>query len=275
MTDAEVQRENRLSGKLLVLAYASVVYTAFMLIFVYFILFSIPLFVPHNVDHSMLDAWFGMALEPLSTPMAVSINIALMLLFGLQHSIMARPGFKSWLTRLLPPAAERATFVLMSSIALGLMIFGWQPLEGTLWRTEGTVAVVLYGLNFLAWGFAFAATYMIDHFDLFGMKQAWRHFRDHPPESDTFTTSAAYSLMRHPLQSGIFFGLWIVPVMSYSHLLLSLGLTAYIIIGTRFEERDLVRVFGQRYIEYRKHVPMLLPRIFRGRYREQDSSIYE
>lgn len=268
MTDANIGASGASSiSKLLVLAYAAFAYTAFLLVFTYFILFTIPLFVPHTVDNSMTAAWLGVQAD--SAMFAVLINIGLIALFGLQHSVMARPGFKEWLTRWLPKAAERATFVLLSSIALALVIVGWQPMPATLWDVEGPAAIVLYGLNFAAWGFAFAATYMIDHFDLFGLKQAWLHARDRAAEPARFMTKAAYSFMRHPLQSGIFFGLWIVPQMSAGHLLLSLGFSIYIVIGTKFEERDLVRVFGQRYIRYREQVPMLLPRILGGKYREE------
>ncbi len=242
------------AGRWLIVGYAAVAYVAFLAVFGYFVLFAVPALVPHHVDRAVLglDA-------PLGWLGALLVNLGLMALFGVQHSVMARQGFKAWLTRRLPAAAERATYVLASSLVLGILVAAWQPLPQVLWSVTGAAAVPIYLLNALAWTLAVAATFMINHFDLLGLEQAWRNLTGRMAPPSHFTTRFAYRFVRHPLQAGIFFGLWIVPEMSLGHLLLSLGLSTYIVIGTRMEETDLEREFGEQYRAYRRAVPMLVP----------------
>lgn len=242
-----------LFGRLAVLLYATAAYLAFLLVFTGFILWSVGVLVPQTVDSAPL--WFGVA----SPWAAVLVDLGLIALFGFQHSGMARQAFKRLLTRVVPAPAERATFVWISSIMLALVIVCWQPLPRLLWEAEGAWRQLLLILNAAGWLFAIAATWMINHFDLFGLQQAWNNFRERAPASPRFMTRFAYRFVRHPLMTGIVLGLWIVPTMSLGHLVLSAGFTGYIVIGTKIEEGDLVRMFGERYRRYRQRVPMLLP----------------
>lgn len=251
---AEARRTATSAGRWLIVAYAGLAYVMFLASFTCFIAFAIPapLPVPVTVDQGL----WASSTSPLA---AAAFDLALIALFGLQHSLMARRSFKDRLVQLVPPAAERATYVLISSLTLLILMAFWQPLPATLWSVSGTAAAALYAVNLMAWGLAIAATFMINHFDLFGLKQAWLHLVERTAEPDAFTTRFAYRFVRHPLQAGIFFGLWIVPGMTLGHLILSAGLTAYILAGTRLEERDLITTFGDQYRQYRQRVPMLIP----------------
>ena len=243
-----------LAGRLLLLVYAGAAYAVFLGVFVTFILWSVGVGLPVSVDGAPL------LFTVPGTALAVGVDLGLIALFGLQHSTMARRGFKARLARVVPQPAERATYVWVSNAALALLVLGWQPLPGIAWQAEGALRVVLLACNAAAWLFAIAATYMVNHFDLFGLEQAWRRFRGRAQASPRFVTRFAYRFVRHPLMTGIVLGLWVVPTMSTGHLLLSAGLTAYIVVGTRIEERDLLRLFGERYRRYRQTVPMLFPR---------------
>jgi len=243
-----------LAGRLFILLYAVAAYVVFLAVFVGFILWSVGAVLPWTVD----------AASPLAGSLpaggAVVIDLGLIALFGLQHSFMARPGFKAWLTRTVPQAAERATYVWASNAVLLVLMLAWQPLPATLWYAEGPLRTLLFALNAAAWLFAIVATFMVDHFDLFGLRQAWCNVRERARASPRFVTRFAYRFVRHPLMTGIVLGLWVVPTMSAGHLVLSIGLTTYILVGTRLEERDLERLFGARYRRYRERVPMLFPR---------------
>lgn len=242
------------AGRVAILAYAAAAYLAFLAVFVAFILWSVGVLLPRTVDSTPL---LFTAPGPFS---AVATDLALVTLFGLQHSGMARCAFKARLTRVLPQPAERATFVWVSNAMLALLVLAWQPLPTLVWQADGAVRTVLLGLNAGAWLLAIAATWMLNHFDLFGLEQAWKHFRGRAQSSPHFATRFAYRFVRHPLMTGIVLGLWIVPTMSAGHLVLSVGLSAYILVGTRIEERDLIRLFGERYRRYRRQVPMMFPR---------------
>jgi protein-S-isoprenylcysteine O-methyltransferase Ste14 len=241
-------------GRAVTMLYAGLSYIAFLAAFTAFIFWSVGLLLPQTVDSP--------ALVPLArTPvLAVLVDLGLVALFGLQHSVMARPGFKDVLTRLLPAPAERATFVLFSSVFLTLVMVAWQPLPGYVWQLEGPALIVGYAVNGIGWLFLLAATFMVSHFDLFGLRQAWLNLRRQPPASPHFTTRFAYGFIRHPIMTGVLLGLWLVPVMSWGHLVLSLGMSAYVLVGTKFEERDLIRFLGDRYRVYRQQVPMFFPR---------------
>ena len=244
-------------GRTAIMLYAGLAYTLFLAVFTAFIFWSLDFLLPRTLDRDSLLALSG---SPVS---AVLVDIGLVILFGLQHSVMARPAFKTWLVKALPKPAERATYVLFSSLFLALLMIGWQPLPGHLWQLTGAAMVAGYVVNALGWGFLLAATFMVSHFDLFGLRQAWLNFRNREPASPRFTTRFAYGFIRHPIMTGVLMGLWLVPVMSWGHLLLSLGLSGYVLVGTHFEERDLVRFLGERYRVYRQQVPMFFPRLGR------------
>lgn len=187
-------------------------------------------------------------------------DIGLLSLFGLQHSIMARPGFKRALTRLLPAAAERSTYVLLSALMIALVCAFWQPLPGMAWQVEQPLARgLLIGGYVCGWGMAVWSTFMVDHFELFGLHQAWRHLRGRPVPAPAFREASLYRVVRHPMQLGVLIGLWSTPTMSLGHLLLALGMTLYVLIGLRYEERDLLAELGDDYADYKRRVPQLLP----------------
>jgi protein-S-isoprenylcysteine O-methyltransferase Ste14 len=189
-------------------------------------------------------------------PGAVAIDLALVALFGVTHSVMARQGFKRLLTRVVPPAAERSLFVLVASIQLAFLMYAWRPLPGpNVWSTTGALAAVLVGVQLLGFGIALLSSFLIDHFELFGLRQA---FADRLPSS-SFRTPALYRHVRHPLYMGFLMAFWFTPRMSLGQLCLAGAFTAYVLVAIRFEERDLVRVHGERYRRYRRQVPMLIP----------------
>ena len=189
-------------------------------------------------------------------PGAVAIDLALVALFGVTHSVMARQGFKRLLTRVVPPAAERSLFVLVASIELAFLMYAWRPLPGpTVWSTTGALAAVLVGAQLLGFGIVLLSSFLIDHFELFGLRQA---FADRLP-SPSFRTPALYRHVRHPLYMGFLTAFWFAPRMSLGQLCLAGAFTAYILVAIRFEERDLVRVHGERYRRYQRQVPMLIP----------------
>lgn len=191
---------------------------------------------------------------------ALLINTALVIVFGLQHSVMARPGFKKAWTKIVPKAAERSTYVLLSGVVSLMLAFGWQPIEGTLWHVQNPVgSAILTGVYIFGWVLAVVATFVINHFELFGLQQAYVNLRDEPMPKPYFTKRFLYRVVRHPLQLGILIGTWVTPNMSLTHLFLSITMTAYILIALYFEERDLVAALGEEYEEYRTQVPKLIP----------------
>ncbi len=192
---------------------------------------------------------------------ALLIVLGLILLFGLQHSLMVRPRFKAWMDRLVPTGAQRATYTLISSFFLALILIYWQPQPGTHWNfPQGSLSWwVMTALYFFGWTVAVIATFQIDHFGLLGLHQAWRSWRQIPEPETRFQERGFYRWVRHPIQAGTLLGLWATPVMSTGHLLFALGFTLYILIGLYFEERDLIRTLGTPYADYRRRVPMLIP----------------
>ncbi|WP_295054658.1 hypothetical protein [Sulfuricurvum sp.] len=191
---------------------------------------------------------------------ALSINFALIVLFSLQHSVMARSFFKTYLTKIIPQAAERSTYVLFSGLALGLICLYWQPFEGFLWHVDNETGKILLTAGYLfGWGFSLFSTFLINHFELFGLQQIYLNLLNKPAPSIDFKEKLFYKCVRHPIQLGILIGLWVTPSMSYSHLMLSITLSLYIFIGLWYEERDLISEWGDTYREYRKRVRMILP----------------
>jgi protein-S-isoprenylcysteine O-methyltransferase Ste14 len=195
-----------------------------------------------------------------STGAAITFNLVFVALFGFQHAIMARPAFKERWRRILPQAAERATFTLMAGLLMALAMWVWQPLPSTIWAFESPVLVMgLRGLCALGWAWLLAATFAIDHFELFGLKQAWRNFRGVDQAKSPFVMRLMYRFDRHPIMTGALIGLWATPVMRLDHLVLALGMTAYVVIGVFIEERTLVALHGDNYREYRRKVGALVP----------------
>ncbi|QDO96870.1 isoprenylcysteine carboxylmethyltransferase family protein [Ferrovibrio terrae] len=208
--------------------------------------------LPITVDSSI---W-----PPLSPWLAGAVDLGLIALFGLQHSVMARPGFKRWLTTFVPPHLERATYMFVSSPALLTVLLFWQPLPGMVWRSDDDIlTLLLWALFGAGWLLLVAATWMIDHFELFGLAQAWRHWRGKPAPASDFRMVYAYRYMRHPIYTGWLITFWATPQMSVSHLLFAIGMSAYILVGIICEERDLIATFGDRYRAYRSRVPALIP----------------
>ncbi len=192
------------------------------------------------------------------------VDIALLLFFGLQHSLMARGFFKERIMRHFGTAAKSATYALASSFALVLIFLFWQPLEGSLWEVESGFGYwVFFTLYVLGWSAAFLATFMIDHFALFGLHQGYRELKGIPEPKSVFQARYFYKYVRHPIQAGTMVGLFATPVMSYGHFLFSLGMGLYILIGLWFEERSLVAEFGATYEAYCKTTPMLVPTFFK------------
>jgi protein-S-isoprenylcysteine O-methyltransferase Ste14 len=190
----------------------------------------------------------------------IAIDTALLLLFAVQHSVMARPAFKERWTRIVPPALERSTYVLFSSLALILLFRQWRPLGGVVWSVEDPLARgVIWTLFGFGWALVLVATFLINHFDLFGLRQVWLYLKGRPYTRLTFGTPGPYRLVRHPLYVGWLFAFWMTPTMTLAHLLFAAATTGYILIAIRLEERDLVGEHGAAYEGYRRMVPMLIP----------------
>lgn len=239
-------------SRLLALVYGTLCYTVFLMTFLYAIGFVAGLGVPKHIDN-------GASVDFLS---ALVINLALLGLFAIQHSVMARPGFKRWWIRFVPAPIERSTYVLFSSLALIALFWFWRPLGPMLWNVEtGWLRLSLYGVSALGWLIVLAGTFMISHFDLFGLKQVWTYSRGSADrDGSPFVTRAFYRIVRHPLMLGFLIAFWATPSMSLGHLLFALMTTGYIVVAVKFlEERDLVAEHGDTYRDYQRRVPMLLP----------------
>jgi protein-S-isoprenylcysteine O-methyltransferase Ste14 len=182
--------------------------------------------------------------------------------FFVQHAVMARPGFKRWWTKIIPAAAERSTFVLVAGLLMCLMWWLWRPIPTVLWSvTDPIGSWVLTGLSVMGWAIAYYATFLINHFDLFGLRQGWLRMMQKPYTPVGFRLVSLYRYVRHPLMVGFLFALWATPVMTLGHLYFSLMFTAYIFIGTRMEERDLIAQHGEKYEAYRRKVGGFVPRL--------------
>jgi protein-S-isoprenylcysteine O-methyltransferase Ste14 len=195
---------------------------------------------------------------------ALVVDLALIALFGFQHSVMARQGFKRAWTRVVPWPIERSVYVLFASAALIILFAFWRPIAGDVWNVASPLArTILWALFAAGWGIVLLSTVLINHFELFGLQQAWLHLRGREPSHPVFQQPLFYKWVRHPLYLGFFLAFWATPHMSYGHLLLSAGMSAYMLIAIRYEERDLMTLFGAQYVEYRARVGMLIPGIGR------------
>jgi protein-S-isoprenylcysteine O-methyltransferase Ste14 len=236
----------------LVFVYGTVSYVLFLATFLYAIAFLGNIEIAQTIDGAPRVP-FGQALL---------INTLLLGLFAVQHSVMARPAFKQWWTRWVPKPAERSTYVLFSSAALLLLFHAWQPMGGTVWHVESSAGRgLLYTLFAGGWVLVLLATFLINHFDLFGLRQVWLYLRGEEYRPLQFATPGLYRYVRHPLYVGWLLTFWATPTMTAAHLVFALATTAYILIAIRLEERDLVGAHGSLYADYRRRVPMLIPNL--------------
>jgi protein-S-isoprenylcysteine O-methyltransferase Ste14 len=234
--------------------YGLVVYAFFLATFTYAIGFigNLPL-LPKTIDSG--------ATAPLVETLAV--NLGLLSLFAIQHSVMARRGFKRWWTKVIPESVERSTFVLAATVVLALLLWQWRPLaEPVVWSVTDPIGrLVLQAVFWIGWGVLLTSTFLINHFELFGLRQVWANLRGQALPAPVFHTPLFYRHVRHPIYLGFVLGFWATPEMTAGHLLFAAASTGYILIGIWFEERDLVAQFGQRYEAYRRQVGMLVPKL--------------
>ncbi|GAA0859025.1 isoprenylcysteine carboxylmethyltransferase family protein [Aliiglaciecola litoralis] len=231
--------------------YSLVCYAASLFSLIYFIVFASGVYAPISVNSQSLE-------QPLLT--ALVFNIALIALFGLQHSIMARKRFKQWLFNYLPESAERATFCLGTAIALVIMVYFWQPMNGQVWQVTGSLTgYAVQAIGAAGWLILLIASFQLDHFELFGLRQTFTPLLGRPMPSSQFRTPGLYKIVRHPIQLGVLLGVWFVPESTANHLLLAIGMTLYIFIGLYFEEKALIQEFGNNYRDYKQRVAKLIP----------------
>jgi len=236
--------------RIAIFLYGVASYAIFFVTYLYAIGFVGNFAVPRTLD--------GTPTTSFTT--ALLVNLGLLGVFALQHSVMARPAFKRWFTKRVPVSAERSTYVLLSSLALIALFAWWQPLGGMVWTvTDSTARGVLWGAFAFGWLLVLVSTFLINHFDLFGLRQVWLQLVGRPYTDLAFGTPGPYRLVRHPLYVGWFFAFWATPTMSMSHLVFAIASTGYILVAIQFEERDLIAHHGKAYEDYRKHVPMLIP----------------
>ena len=239
--------------KLFVMLYGVLSYLLFFLVFVCFIAFVGDFFVPQVIaSESVMDA-----------SNALLIDLGLILLWGVQHTVMARGWFKEAIAGVIPKHVERSTYVLVSAVVLAFLMYFWQPMEGVLWQIESsTLQQMIWGLFAIGWLLVFVATFLTDHFDLFGLRQTWLYYVGKSYTSVKFTERLFYRSIRHPMMLGLLIAFWAVPRMTTDHLVFSAGMTVYIIIGIYFEERGLARTIGAAYQEYQGRTSKIIPKIY-------------
>src|SRR5918993_51996 len=239
-----------MTARILYFTYGVLAYALFLATFLYAIAFVGGFAVPKTFD--------GPPTTPLTT--AFAINAGLLAVFAVQHSVMARPWFKRWWTQVVPWAIERSTYVLFASLALDLLFWQWRPLGGVVWNVEQpTLRAMIWALFAFGWLQVLVMTFLIDHFDLFGLRQVWLHLRGKQYTRVHFATPAPYRVIRHPLYLGFMIAFWAAPTMSVTRLVFAIATTAYILIALQFEENDLSHEHGDAYQQYRRRVPMLMP----------------
>ena len=236
--------------KIIVFIYGIVSYALGVAAMLYLICFVGNIEVPKTIDSAPVGA-----LAP-----AVMIDLILLGLFAFQHSLMARPGFKERWTRIVPKPAERSTYVLITALVLALLFWQWQPIPGVVWNVENAVGKgLLQALFWLGWVILFASTFMINHFDLFGLRQVYLRLKDQPYRPVPFVQVALYRFVRHPIMLGVLIGFWATPAMSVGHLLYAVAMTGYVFIGIFLEEHDTRQALGESYERYRRETPMIVP----------------
>jgi methanethiol S-methyltransferase len=252
-------------GGALVAAYGLAVYGVFLVVFLYMVGFVADAnlrvggihVVPKSIDRGGGDGRITLA--------AFVIDAAVLALFGVQHSVMARPAFKRQWTRVVPPSAERSTYVLATNVCLIVLVAAWRPLTTDLWRvTTQPWRGSLVALSFAGWLMVLVSTFLIDHFDLFGLRQVLARLKGRRAADHEFTTPFLYRVVRHPIYTGFIIAFWATPAMTLGHFIFAAAMTGYILVAVRYEERDLIDYFGGRYEDYRRRVPKLIPGL-RGR----------
>jgi methanethiol S-methyltransferase len=245
-----MQIKQPLVYRLAALTYGGACYLVFLATFLYAIGFIGNVFVPKSIDSGLT--------EPLLK--ALIVDVGLLVVFAIQHSVMARAWFKRVWTRVVPEVVERSTYVLLSSLALLLMFWQWRPIGGVIWNVKSAAGqLLLFGVFWAGWVTVLWSTCLINHFDLFGLRQVYLYFRNRPYISLGFRTPTLYNYVRHPLYLGWLMVFWGTPVMTVAHLVFALATTAYVFVAIQLEERDLVKVHGDDYLEYRRRIPMILP----------------
>jgi protein-S-isoprenylcysteine O-methyltransferase Ste14 len=238
-------------SRALALIYGVASYLVFLAAFLYMVGFVGKLLVPKSIDSGPEGP----------VPGSIFIDTVLLLVFAVPHSVMARPAFKRWWTRLVPPPVERSTYVLVSSLLLGLLFWQWRPIPSVVWQVTNPFGRwLLHAVFWVGWAIVLGSTFLIDHFDLFGLRQVFLAWRKKPYTELGFRTHLLYRLVRHPLMLGFLISFWAAPTMTAGHLLFSVAMTCYILIALQVEERSLVAAMGEQYRSYRRDVPMLVPR---------------
>jgi protein-S-isoprenylcysteine O-methyltransferase Ste14 len=235
--------------RVFIFIYGAISYLIFFATFLYAVGFVGNIFVPKAID----------SVQQIPLAQALLINLGLLGLFAVQHSVMARPFFKRWLTRFIPKAAERSTYVLVSSLLLMAVFYFWEPMGGLVWSVENETGQILLHCAFaFGWLLILVSTFLINHFDLFGLRQVWLNLRNRPYTDLEFKMPLAYRIIRHPLYLGWLLAIWATPLMTAAHLVFAAALTGYIFVAIKFEERDLMAAHPE-YREYRRKIPMIIP----------------
>ena len=239
--------------RMLVMLYGVVSYVSFFGAFLYFMGFVGDVFVPHSISTELTSY----------SPNALLINIGLMLFWGVQHSVMARGWFKEMISAVVPHHVERSTYVLVSAITLSVLMYYWQPMQGVIWQVENTMVVyVLWGMFGFGWALVFISTFLTDHFDLFGLRQSWLYLVKKTYTPVAFTEVLFYQWIRHPMMLGFFIAFWSIPVMTVGHLVFSVGMSVYVLVGMYFEEKFLVKELGQTYVDYQGRTSKIIPKVY-------------
>jgi methanethiol S-methyltransferase len=248
--NADTRGQGSVVGRLIALLYGIVAYGIFFITFLYAIGFVEDLIVPKTIDSGPAGP----------TVPALIVNLVLMSIFAIQHSVMARPQFKQWWTKFVPRSIERATYVLLASLALALLLWQWQPMPEMVWQiADPRIAMMMTCVSFVGWLLVLTSTFLINHFELFGLHQVANNLVGRPMPAPRFRTPLFYHFVRHPIYLGFIIAFWAAPVMTVGHLLFAAVTTAYIFVGIWLEERDLIDLFGDEYRRYRERVSMLLP----------------